>query len=157
MRAIPTQRETTSCASDVRGSTRVEATLSGSPLAPGSARALLRNAPILKPMAGETLEFGGNAFRIEIAHFHDQHARRLDSAIENWGTPARAIGQRMDRAEKPANGRTRVVLDDPKGRFAVGELPLLLLASRNQQAGKQRQERCADHCTRVTVTPSLPR
>ncbi|GGT63824.1 SpoIIE family protein phosphatase [Streptomyces althioticus] len=44
MRAIPTQRETTSCASDVRGSTRVEATLSGSPLAPGSARALLRKA-----------------------------------------------------------------------------------------------------------------
>ncbi|MFE1264240.1 SpoIIE family protein phosphatase [Streptomyces albogriseolus] len=44
MRAIPTQRETTSCASDARGSTRVEATLSGSPLAPGSARALLRKA-----------------------------------------------------------------------------------------------------------------
>ncbi|WP_261675003.1 ATP-binding SpoIIE family protein phosphatase [Streptomyces lusitanus] len=44
MRAIPTQRETTSCASDVRGRTRVEATLSGSPLAPGSARALLRKA-----------------------------------------------------------------------------------------------------------------
>ncbi|MBT3165261.1 SpoIIE family protein phosphatase [Streptomyces sp. Vc74B-19] len=42
MRAIPTQRETTSCAPDVRGCTRVEATLSGSPLAPGSARALLR-------------------------------------------------------------------------------------------------------------------
>ncbi|WP_369155920.1 SpoIIE family protein phosphatase [Streptomyces sp. R02] len=42
MRAIPTQRETTSCAPDLRGSTRVEATLSGSPLAPGSARALLR-------------------------------------------------------------------------------------------------------------------
>ncbi|WP_239010817.1 ATP-binding SpoIIE family protein phosphatase [Streptomyces sp. S-9] len=42
MRAIPTQRETTSCAPDPRGSTRVEATLSGSPLAPGSARALLR-------------------------------------------------------------------------------------------------------------------
>ncbi|ALV50126.1 protein phosphatase [Streptomyces sp. 4F] len=44
MRAIPTQRETTSCASDVRGRTRVEATLSGSPLAPGSARAMLRKA-----------------------------------------------------------------------------------------------------------------
>ncbi|MEU1260865.1 ATP-binding SpoIIE family protein phosphatase [Streptomyces cellulosae] len=44
MRAIPTQRETTSCATDVRGCTRVEATLSGSPLAPGSARALLRKA-----------------------------------------------------------------------------------------------------------------
>ncbi|MFI1957135.1 SpoIIE family protein phosphatase [Streptomyces althioticus] len=44
MRAIPTQRETTSCAPDVRGRTRVEATLSGSPLAPGSARAMLRKA-----------------------------------------------------------------------------------------------------------------
>ncbi len=44
MRAIPTQRETTSCAPDVRGCTRVEATLPGSPLAPGSARALLRKA-----------------------------------------------------------------------------------------------------------------
>ncbi|MGA5526121.1 SpoIIE family protein phosphatase [Streptomyces pseudogriseolus] len=44
MRAIPTQRETTSCAPDPRGSIRVEATLSGSPLAPGSARALLRKA-----------------------------------------------------------------------------------------------------------------
>ncbi|NEC53834.1 ATP-binding protein, partial [Actinospica acidiphila] len=44
MRAIPTQRETTSCASDVRGRMRVEATLSGSPLAPGSARAMLRKA-----------------------------------------------------------------------------------------------------------------
>ncbi|CAL9434880.1 SpoIIE family protein phosphatase [Streptomyces sp. enrichment culture] len=44
MRAIPTQRETTSCAPDVRGCARVEATLSGSPLAPGSARALLRKA-----------------------------------------------------------------------------------------------------------------
>ncbi|MEQ8143908.1 ATP-binding SpoIIE family protein phosphatase [Streptomyces sp. OP7] len=42
MRAIPTQRETTSCAPDVRGCTRVEVTLSGSALAPGSARALLR-------------------------------------------------------------------------------------------------------------------
>ncbi|MEU3097866.1 ATP-binding SpoIIE family protein phosphatase [Streptomyces sp. NPDC006967] len=42
MRAIPTQRETTSCAPDARGCARVEATLSGSPLAPGSARALLR-------------------------------------------------------------------------------------------------------------------
>ncbi|MCA2203371.1 ATP-binding SpoIIE family protein phosphatase [Streptomyces sp. SMS_SU21] len=44
MRAIPTQRETTSCASDAQGRTRVEATLSGSPLAPGSARAMLRKA-----------------------------------------------------------------------------------------------------------------
>ncbi|MEU0915667.1 ATP-binding SpoIIE family protein phosphatase [Streptomyces althioticus] len=44
MRAIPTQRETTSCASDVRGRTRVETMLSGSPLAPGSARAMLRKA-----------------------------------------------------------------------------------------------------------------
>ncbi len=42
MRAIPTQRETASRASDPRGCARVEATLSGSPLAPGSARALLR-------------------------------------------------------------------------------------------------------------------
>lgn len=44
MRAIPTQRETALCASDAPGCTRVEATLSGSPLAPGSARALLRKA-----------------------------------------------------------------------------------------------------------------
>ncbi|MFC8402435.1 SpoIIE family protein phosphatase [Streptomyces griseoincarnatus] len=44
MRAIPTQRETTSCAPDAQGRTRVEATLSGSPLAPGSARAMLRKA-----------------------------------------------------------------------------------------------------------------
>ncbi|MFI8091851.1 SpoIIE family protein phosphatase [Streptomyces sp. NPDC086080] len=44
MRAIPTQRETASCGPDVRGCARVETTLSGSPLAPGSARALLRKA-----------------------------------------------------------------------------------------------------------------
>lgn len=44
MRAIPTQRESATCASDARGCARVEATLSGSPLAPGSARALLRKA-----------------------------------------------------------------------------------------------------------------
>ncbi|GGW40994.1 ATP-binding SpoIIE family protein phosphatase [Streptomyces griseoloalbus] len=44
MRAIPTQRETASCASGARGCARVEATLSGSPLAPGAARALLRKA-----------------------------------------------------------------------------------------------------------------
>ncbi|GGX26033.1 hypothetical protein GCM10010297_54150 [Streptomyces malachitofuscus] len=42
MRAIPTQRETAPRVSGARGRTRVEATLSGSPLAPGSARALLR-------------------------------------------------------------------------------------------------------------------
>ncbi|MFD8521089.1 SpoIIE family protein phosphatase [Streptomyces capillispiralis] len=44
MRAIPTQRETASCALGARGCARVEATLSGSPLAPGAARALLRKA-----------------------------------------------------------------------------------------------------------------
>ncbi|MEV5934637.1 ATP-binding SpoIIE family protein phosphatase [Streptomyces sp. NPDC052079] len=44
MRAIPTQRETAPRVLDARGRARVEATLSGSPLAPGSARALLRKA-----------------------------------------------------------------------------------------------------------------
>ncbi|GGP33262.1 SpoIIE family protein phosphatase [Streptomyces calvus] len=44
MRAIPTQRENASCASGAQGCARVEATLPGSPLAPGSARALLRKA-----------------------------------------------------------------------------------------------------------------
>ncbi|MFJ2947394.1 SpoIIE family protein phosphatase [Streptomyces sp. NPDC087226] len=44
MRAIPTQRETAPCAPDARGCARVETTLTGSPLAPGSARALLRKA-----------------------------------------------------------------------------------------------------------------
>ncbi|MFF8099257.1 SpoIIE family protein phosphatase [Streptomyces sp. NPDC016640] len=44
MRAIPTQRETASCASGARECARVEATLPGSPLAPGSARALLRKS-----------------------------------------------------------------------------------------------------------------
>ncbi|MGC2998694.1 ATP-binding protein, partial [Streptomyces sp. G35A] len=44
MRAIPTQRETAPRASEARECVRVEATLSGSPLAPGSARALLRKA-----------------------------------------------------------------------------------------------------------------
>ncbi|WP_431987146.1 SpoIIE family protein phosphatase [Streptomyces griseoflavus] len=44
MRAIPTQRETASRASDARGCARVETTLSGSSLAPGSARAILRKA-----------------------------------------------------------------------------------------------------------------
>lgn len=44
MRAIPTQRETAPRVPDAPGSVRVEATLSGSPLAPGSARALLRKA-----------------------------------------------------------------------------------------------------------------
>ncbi|MFI5566652.1 SpoIIE family protein phosphatase [Streptomyces sp. NPDC051740] len=44
MGAIPTQRETASCASGARECAWVDATLSGSPLAPGAARALLRKA-----------------------------------------------------------------------------------------------------------------
>ncbi|MFI2504722.1 SpoIIE family protein phosphatase [Streptomyces sp. NPDC018972] len=44
MRAIPTQRETASCASGARERAWVDATLPGSPLAPGTARALLRKA-----------------------------------------------------------------------------------------------------------------
>ncbi|MFI9819008.1 SpoIIE family protein phosphatase [Streptomyces sp. NPDC052013] len=44
MGAIPTQRETASRAADVRACARAEATLSGSSLAPGSARALVRAA-----------------------------------------------------------------------------------------------------------------
>ncbi|MFF9483677.1 SpoIIE family protein phosphatase [Streptomyces sp. NPDC014676] len=44
MGAIPTQRETASCASGARECTWVDATLAGSPLAPGAARALLRKA-----------------------------------------------------------------------------------------------------------------
>ncbi|MGC0377374.1 SpoIIE family protein phosphatase [Streptomyces sp. SAI-229] len=44
MGAIPTQRETASCASGARECAWVDATLAGSPLAPGAARALLRKA-----------------------------------------------------------------------------------------------------------------
>ncbi|MFC8374176.1 SpoIIE family protein phosphatase [Streptomyces sp. NPDC057239] len=44
MGAIPTQRETASCASGARECAWVDATLPGSPLAPGAARALLRKA-----------------------------------------------------------------------------------------------------------------
>ncbi|GAA3498026.1 hypothetical protein GCM10019016_051290 [Streptomyces prasinosporus] len=44
MRAIPTQRETVPRASDARECARVGTALPGSPLAPGSARALLRKA-----------------------------------------------------------------------------------------------------------------
>ncbi|MFF5155814.1 SpoIIE family protein phosphatase [Streptomyces sp. NPDC000348] len=44
MRAIPTQRETASCAPGARERTWVDATLPGSPLAPGAARAVLRKA-----------------------------------------------------------------------------------------------------------------
>ncbi|MFI2374453.1 SpoIIE family protein phosphatase [Streptomyces sp. NPDC018964] len=44
MRAIPTQRETASCASGARERAWVDATLPGSPLAPGTARVVLRKA-----------------------------------------------------------------------------------------------------------------
>ncbi|MFI1416477.1 SpoIIE family protein phosphatase [Streptomyces sp. NPDC020731] len=44
MRAIPTQRETASCVSGARERAWVDATLPGSPLAPGTARAVLRKA-----------------------------------------------------------------------------------------------------------------
>ncbi|MER6621773.1 ATP-binding SpoIIE family protein phosphatase [Streptomyces sp. NPDC000931] len=44
MGAIPTQRETASCASGARECAWVDATLPGSPFAPGAARALLRKA-----------------------------------------------------------------------------------------------------------------
>ncbi|KOT35870.1 protein phosphatase [Streptomyces caelestis] len=44
MRAIPTQRETASCAPGARERVWVDATLPGSPLAPGTARAVLRKA-----------------------------------------------------------------------------------------------------------------
>ncbi|MEV8591478.1 ATP-binding SpoIIE family protein phosphatase [Streptomyces sp. NPDC052012] len=44
MGAIPTQRETASRAADLRACARADATLSGSSLAPGSARALVRAA-----------------------------------------------------------------------------------------------------------------
>lgn len=117
MRAIPTQRETASCASGARERVWVDATLPGSPLAPGTARALLRKALTewaeLAPPGAEHLtgRVGDDATLIV--------SELVTNAVVHAGTEVRL----MCRLEEAAGALVVEVADQHPSRAPRGNEP----------------------------------